>query len=156
MIFMENGLAFDTNKSELIYSKDNSDWYEDSCTKYYITPNDIFFTVKFSQKRIGFRRKKLGDIEYTFYKRSLSDMCCYLEEAPICIREKFIERFLKKTWKDEKEKTMDTNYEKAMSLKNEYENLKKELEAIKAKMLSVKQKAKDELNWIMSEKIEDK
>ena len=38
---------------------------------------------------------------------------------------------------------METNYEKTLTLKKEYEDLKTQLEEIKGKMLVVKQKAKD-------------
>jgi len=51
---------------------------------------------------------------------------------------------------ESKEENMDdTNYGKAMSLKKEYEDLKKQLAATKKRMLNVKQKAKDELDWIL-------
>ncbi len=53
------------------------------------------------------------------------------------------------------EKEMDTNYEKSITLKKEYEDLKNQLEVIKGKMVTVKQRAKDELNWIMNDKIDD-
>ncbi len=54
-----------------------------------------------------------------------------------------------------KEKNMKTNYEKTMLLKREYEDLKKQLGDIKAKMMIVKQKTKDELDWIINGTIDD-
>ncbi len=66
---------------------------------------------------------------------------------------KITKRQIKKEIK--KEKKMETNYEKTLTLKKEYEDLQLQLEDIKGKMLVVKQKAKDELNWILNDKIDD-
>ena len=46
---------------------------------------------------------------------------------------------------------MDTNYEKAMKLKDEYENLEAELKSLRIDMFIAKKKTKEELNWIMSD-----
>jgi len=56
---------------------------------------------------------------------------------------------------NKKESKMKTNYENAMSTKEEYEEIKKELAQAEAKMNEFKKKAKKELEWILEdEKIE--
>ena len=49
---------------------------------------------------------------------------------------------------------MKTNYENAMSTKEEYEAIKKELENAKTKMNEFKAKAKKELEWILKDETE--
>ncbi len=61
----------------------------------------------------------------------------------------FIKKFIKG-----KEK-MKTNYEKTIDLKKEYEDLERLLKETKSKMLDVKQKAKEELSWILEKNTEE-
>ena len=163
MIFIKDSLVFDTDKSELLYSKDirNDSWVF-SKEDFYVTQNGIFFEIDVRRTRKGLFNKTFGDTEYICFPRSLKSMCYCIDQFPQDIKEKFAERFLKKTWKENKsnkekgEKEMEANnYEKTLTLKKEYEDLKLQLEDIKRKMLTVKQKAKDELNWILNDKIEE-
>jgi len=74
-------------------------------------------------------------------------------------------KYLYKAWKFifppgafpryKKENKMETNYEKAMGLKAEYEELKMQLEKLKSRMIVVKTEAKKELNWIMDDNVDE-
>ncbi len=110
MKFLKNGLMYDTEKSELLFSKERKerffegDYMGDFQYDYYVTQKRNFFQIRTSWRfeRIpGFWNKVFDKErakfipEYDIVALSLDHICIYLKEAPLEIQNNFAKKYLK-------------------------------------------------------------
>lgn len=155
---IKDGFIYDTDNAELIYESSihhYSCWSEKHL--YYLSnENNRLFKVEQQYEKVyntsiaeffetqGFKRiegKKF--LDSTDQERLLNELL----SKGIDLTDKLLNK--------EESKVKKSNFEQATYLKARYEELKEKLEEIKKEMLEIKEKAKLELNWIMSDEVDE-
>jgi len=147
-----DGEVFDTKEAEFLFKiEDSSGW---DYNEYFKTKNNKFFLVQyyFRTKDYFFKKGERGDLRSKdIFKTDLSKLINRIYDLDIHVEKgRELEQYLKPT-KNEEEEAMSSDYEEVVRLRKKVAEQEKELQDLKDKMNKVKSKAKEELQWILSD-----